>query len=559
MKLTQLVLILGLILASVSCGSESSDSVEDASTRDAPAPDSVTADARTADLASTDRQNADSAVTDSFISDRASVDAAGEDSAAPDGRTTDASLADATNADTATTDNRTIDTPIADMGTATDVSTADAPDADSPDSADAPSSDGAAGDVIDADVAADVPSYAVSVTLAGTGSGTVSSTPAGISCGATCSASYPPGTLVTLDATPSAGSSFTGWSGGGCAGTGACQIAVSDVTDVTATFALNQYALTVNPAGTGAGTVTSSPAAIDCGATCVASFDYGQSVTLTAAASAHSSFTGWSGVAGCPGTGPCTVSMTAARTVTATFTLEQHLLTVIKAGTGAGTVTSNPAGLNCGATCAVNFDYGQDVILTAANSAGSTFDGWSGSGCMGTGPCTISMTAANSVTATFTITQRTLSVSTSGTGMGTVSSNPAGIDCGATCSALFNYGTIVSLYATSSTSAFMGWSGACAGTGACSITMNSSRSVSATFVPPLTCTTVANASICTNGALPQINAGMIAGPACHDQCQIRMKQAGMTTGCWIFASDGNCYCRSGSLSTGGSRPGGSCN
>jgi hypothetical protein len=89
--------------------------------------------------------------------------------------------------------------------------------------------------------------------------------------------------------------------------------------------------------------------------------------------------------------------------------------------------------------------------------------------------------------------------------------------------------------------------------------MNSSRSVTATFEPPLSCTTVSTASICTNGAMPQINLGPIAPVACHDQCQIAMRQAGMTTGCWIFAGDGNCYCRNGSVSGGGSRPGGFCN
>lgn len=248
-----------------------------------------------------------------------------------------------------------------------------------------------------------------------------------------------------------------------------------------------------------------------------------------------------------------------ASTVTATFTL-QYTLTVSKDGNGAGTVTSSPAGINCGPTCAAAFNDGQDVTLTAAPSTGSAFTGWSASGCPGTAPCTVSMVAASSVTATFTLLQRTLTVNPAGAGTGLVTSNPAGIDCGATCSAVYNHGTVVSVFAISGASgAFMGWSGSCAGKGACSITMNSSRSVTATFEPPLTCTTVSTASTCTNGAVAEINLGMIAPATCHDQCQISMRQAGVTTGCWIFASDGNCYCRSGSLSNGGSRPGGFCN
>jgi GH18 family chitinase len=73
----------------------------------------------------------------------------------------------------------------------------------------------------------------LTVTMAG--SGTVTSSPAGISCGASCSASYDPGTVVTLAASPAAGSSFAGWSGG-CSGPGSCQVTMDAARSVTATF-----------------------------------------------------------------------------------------------------------------------------------------------------------------------------------------------------------------------------------------------------------------------------------------------------------------------------------
>jgi hypothetical protein len=76
----------------------------------------------------------------------------------------------------------------------------------------------------------------LAVTLAGSGSGTVTSSPAGISCGADCSEPFAPGTSVTLTATPAGGSTFAGWSGGGCGGTGACTVTVSGSLTVTATF-----------------------------------------------------------------------------------------------------------------------------------------------------------------------------------------------------------------------------------------------------------------------------------------------------------------------------------
>ena len=65
-------------------------------------------------------------------------------------------------------------------------------------------------------------------------------------------------------------------------------------------------------------------------------------------------------------------------------------------------MTSNPAGIACGATCQASFAYGTSVTLTAAAATGSSFTGWSGA-CGGTAPtCTLAMTAARSATATFT-------------------------------------------------------------------------------------------------------------------------------------------------------------
>ena len=83
---------------------------------------------------------------------------------------------------------------------------------------------------------------------------------------------------------------------------------------------------------------------------------------------------------------------------TAQVTLE---LTVNKAGSGSGTVTSSPLGINCGSDCTEAFLSGAVVTLTATPSSGSRFDGWSGGGCTGTGPCTLSGNASPVVTATF--------------------------------------------------------------------------------------------------------------------------------------------------------------
>ncbi len=77
-------------------------------------------------------------------------------------------------------------------------------------------------------------------------------------------------------------------------------------------------------------------------------------------------------------------------------------LSVNKIGSGDGTVTSNPAGIDCGATCSASFDHNAFVTLTAEANIGSTFAGWSGAGCSGTGTCIVTVSEGNLVTANFT-------------------------------------------------------------------------------------------------------------------------------------------------------------
>jgi len=175
-------------------------------------------------------------------------------------------------------------------------------------------------------------SYVLSVLKTGTGAGTVSSSPAGISCGSDCTEAYAGGSSVVLTATASFGSVFSGWSGGGCSGTGTCTVALNADTEVTAAFtsAPQTYTLTVSTgtsSTTGSGTVTSVPAGISCPADCVEAYAPNTAVTLTATPDLSSVFTGWvisggwSSLGGgtCPGTGSCTVSMTSDKTVLAQF------------------------------------------------------------------------------------------------------------------------------------------------------------------------------------------------------------------------------------------------
>jgi len=73
---------------------------------------------------------------------------------------------------------------------------------------------------------------------------------------------------------------------------------------------------------------------------------------------------------------------------------------VTKTGAGTGTVTSSPAGINCGGTCVATFANGTSVSLSERPGVRSRFIGWSGD-CSGRSACVLSMTANHSVRATF--------------------------------------------------------------------------------------------------------------------------------------------------------------
>lgn len=85
----------------------------------------------------------------------------------------------------------------------------------------------------------------------------------------------------------------------------------------------------------------------------------------------------------------------------------------------------------------------------------------------------------------------TLGVTKSGTGTGSVTSTPAGISCGTDCTEAYASGSVVALSAQPAAgSTFVGWSGACIGTAACSVTMDAAKSVGAAFTSTTTTTTL---------------------------------------------------------------------
>jgi hypothetical protein len=76
-------------------------------------------------------------------------------------------------------------------------------------------------------------------------------------------------------------------------------------------------------------------------------------------------------------------------------------LSVASGGSGAGQITSDLGSLQCALACEAEIRSGATVTLTASPAAGSAFSGWSGAGCEGTGSCTVEMSQARQVSASF--------------------------------------------------------------------------------------------------------------------------------------------------------------
>jgi CSLREA domain-containing protein len=295
---------------------------------------------------------------------------------------------------------------------------------------------------------------------------TLSATNGGFLCNdVACTATYPHGTALTLTADPSANYDFTAF-GGDCTGT-TCVLTMNADRSVSATFTLQQRTLTLS--ATNGGFLCNDIA-------CTSTYPYGTLLTLTAVPDKGYDFTAFGDA--CGGT-TCMLTIDADRSVTATFTQRQPTLTVNRTGSGAGMVSGT--GIDCGADCTESVVPGTTITLVAAPAANADFAGFSANCVPVIGQplqCTVTMDADKTVTATFTLKQRTLSLSAFN---GSIRCN------GAACAASYADGTTLTLTAVPNSGyAFLAFGGDCTGS-SCVLTMNGARSVTATFttsVPP---------------------------------------------------------------------------
>ncbi|MET0553422.1 MAG: ELWxxDGT repeat protein [Vicinamibacteria bacterium] len=263
----------------------------------------------------------------------------------------------------------------------------------------------------------------------------------------------------------------------------------------------------------------------------------GTTLTLTPIAGPALSFVGWTGA--CSGNGPCTLTMSDLQETEAHFT-DELTLTVGVGGTGEGHVDLyspfSPTGTVCtsSAPCSLaNVPRSTTFRVWARPAPGSIFTGWDLEGCANWGAlCEFTLVDHTTVTAQFSPAPRTLSINLSSqeSGLGSVNADPPGTTCTLAtpgsvqnCSESYVTAALVTLTATAAPgSIFTGWTGACSGTGGCTVTMSSNQNVGAAFASSRTLTTTLTGLQNGAGSVTASPSGTICAltpPAATTQCQ----------------------------------------
>lgn len=221
----------------------------------------------------------------------------------------------------------------------------------------------------------EIQQFNVDISINPPGGGSVTSSPSGIDCPGDCSELFDINTFINLNESPDPDFNFASWTGDPDCSDGDIDDLMED-TSCTANFNIKRFVVTVVIAGDGVGSVSSMPAGITCPGDCTEIYDIHTMVNLNETVNPDSDFLGWSGPADCAD--GIIQDLTEDITCTATFNLKRFTLNITKSGAGAGVVTSNPTGIDCGADCDEVFIIDTVVTLSAVADPVSIFTGFSG-------------------------------------------------------------------------------------------------------------------------------------------------------------------------------------
>jgi NOL1/NOP2/fmu family ribosome biogenesis protein len=258
------------------------------------------------------------------------------------------------------------------------------------------------------------------------------------------------GEVVQLTATPAIGWSFANWTGNATGTNNPVSIRMNGNKAVTANYSQNEYTLTITSEH---GTVSRNPDQ--------ATYHYGDAVELTVAPAAGWSFVNWTGdVTGM--NNPVSITVDGDKTVTANYAQAEYTLAITSEH---GNVIKNPD--------QATYHYGDVVELTAVSATGWSFANWTGDATGANNPGSVTINGNTAVTANYSRVEYTLTI---GSAYGAVTKTPD--------RAAYSDGEVVELKATDNHDwLFVNWTGdVTGGTNPISITMNSNKTVTATFI-----------------------------------------------------------------------------
>ncbi len=300
-----------------------------------------------------------------------------------------------------------------------------------------------------------------------------------------------------------------------------CTVTMDQAKEITAVFDVpNSKTVTINIIGSGTvqGLVFASPLGFTCKASCTASFPIGTDVTVAAfPLNSNWRFGSWT-VDGVPRTGSPFADIAGTSSIGIRTDADMTInITFLPFGnpklslriTGQGEVSSATGDFTCtylvSMPCMKEYAQGQTVTLVARATT-SRFLNWTGCTSTGGNTCNVLMDQAKEVTAAFEDpTPLTLNI----IGEGTITSTPTGVNCKSNCSVAFNKNQVVTLTAIPAEGwRFSYWANACTGTGTCSVTMNTNKTVQAVFTKPTTVGNFTEFSVASaNSNLRQMTAG----------------------------------------------------
>jgi hypothetical protein len=235
----------------------------------------------------------------------------------------------------------------------------------------------------------------------------------------------------------------------------------------------------------GEGTVSSTEGSLVCERRCAVAYRRGKALVLVAKSFENSRFHRWAG--DCVGVAErCAIALDRRGSVSARF--ERLPTRIALLVSGPGNVSSEPAGLACGAssgTCEAEFGWGETIRLIAGPLSGAELYSW-GDGCQRTSAttCELIVRPHAVVSATFRTGARPSmqqALTVDNPGVAHVKSDPPGIDCRPDCSASFPPSAVVRLQGSGVTR----WRGACVGLGSvCTVVLDTPTNV-AVESPPI--------------------------------------------------------------------------